>query len=574
MVQGNFNGDLNGKQIIQYFSKKEIDLNKDFIDSNTIERWFDSDLDMKNLGILTQWGDQAVVSNAFYMDFYGKLAFLDVNGDRGSFYYDIPISTTSEMVITRDTSNQIDPSILGKNLEPFRVVLNTKLKSGHIIGLNHMDEHQIIVMNEDTFPIRKLSGNQWEHYVQLVTKNREETYPAERLVTGTVFEIISHNMFGEFADNYANVRATTTGEKMRCKFTLENMTGVEAMVTGRADRRRINGVANQAGDFQEALMKEYQDRGEYAVLTTIDNLLPDGSVKDFNQAYIGDTMQLLVHREHHRLLSSQLIFQQGGSIKTEDGYVDINEGLYWQYERAYTIQYETPMGIQRHHLQEASDYVYRLNPYLKIEDRHLSFDGGKFAVENVKAIIQDESKQQIANLAPFMGSENQLPSKVITGNSLTELQVNLVSFAKVFMNGIGWVSVREEPALNFLPKSGDSSLIGGIQGKEARTAYSLIIRDVTDQKYSNNTQKPEGVQMTFEGGSYDKNNEFIVKPEKAMTYWGSENGRYHSRTVSDIVSSSRYQTQTYWIYSICATWVKDLSRIVIIELDKKAFKGF
>jgi hypothetical protein len=75
-----------------------------------------------------------------------------------------------------------------------------------------------------------------------------------------------------------------------------------------------------------------------------------------------------------------------------------------------------------------------------------------------------------------------------------------------------------------------------------------------------------------EGGDAGANM-YIVKPTDGMTWFGGENGRFSSMTNSNIISSSKYQTEGYWIYSICAAWVKDLSRYVIIELDPSYRNG-
>jgi formylmethanofuran dehydrogenase subunit E-like metal-binding protein len=109
------------------------------------------------------------------------------------------------------------------------------------------------------------------------------------------------------------------------------------------------------------------------------------------------------------------------------------------------------------------------------------------------------------------------------------------------------------------------------QGGLAHTAYSMVVWDVADQKYSNNKTLPQGA--TLVEGADAGANMYIVKPEQAMTYWGSENGRYSMESNANIVSSSKYQTQGFWIYSICASWVADLSRYVIIELDPSYRNG-
>ena len=83
---------------------------------------------------------------------------------------------------------------------------------------------------------------------------------------------------------------------------------------------------------------------------------------------------------------------------------------------------------------------------------------------------------------------------------------------------------------------------------------------------------PQGATL-IEGGD-NGSNVYIVKPQGAMTRYGSENGRYDNMKVSDIVSSNKFQMQSWWIYSILAGLVLDKGRFVIIELDEKAQAGF
>ena len=163
-----------------------------------------------------------------------------------------------------------------------------------------------------------------------------------------------------------------------------------------------------------------------------------------------------------------------------------------------------------------------------------------------------------------------LPKSPVSGTSLTELTMGAIRFTSVFIQGLGNVSIKHDPSLDNYPLA-DRFQKGFHQGGLAHTAFSLVVWDVADQMYSNNKQLPAGAKLV-EGGDASSNI-YIVKPEGAMTYWGSENGRYDNLTSSDIVSSSKYQVQSFWIFSLCAAWVKDLSRYCIIELQRDARKG-
>lgn len=568
-IKGTFNPRFNGDDVIAFVSRKELELNNDYADYSTMQTWFEEDWDKRNIGIVKPWGQQSVVSKAFYMDLFDNLAVLKVNGDDGGFEYDYEITTYNRILTTSDHSGYTKPENLGVQGSVFPISLNTKLKPGHIIGISMHEGMQLIV--DDEFAITKDKGGGWKHWVKLTTNNKEATYEPSLLERNVEYVIISHVIFGEYGTNYANVRSITTGEKMRCRFTLGDATGVEAMVTGKADRKSFNGVGNTTQDFVKNLQDEARELGEFTLISSLSNITPDGYVKDKSAMHIGHTLRHLVHREHHRLVSQKLVFQKGGTVDHKNGPVLLNEGLYHQMQRAYTIQYGSPGGITRAHLQEASDYIFRNNP-MPVNERVIHFEGGRFAIDNIYELFKDEVQAQMSLIAPLLGAERVIPRSPVTGD-LKNLRLETVAFRDVEIHGIGRVTVTEEPSLNYIATTGDRSTRIGMPGGYSHTAYSLIVRDVTNAKYSNNSVMPKGVDMRHAEASYGGNNEFIVTPEGPMTYYGQEQGRY-SLTGKDVVSSSKYQMESYWIYSICATWIKDLSKIIIIELDKKAQKQF
>jgi hypothetical protein len=192
-------------------------------------------------------------------------------------------------------------------------------------------------------------------------------------------------------------------------------------------------------------------------------------------------------------------------------------------------------------------------------------------LQNFMAIFKEEVKQQNEGLGVWNGSERIIPKSPVSGSSLTELEYNAVRFTKVYLPGIGNISVKHDPSLDYRP--GEDRFISGMhQGGLAHTTYSAVIWDAADQKYSNNRKMPQGATL-IEGGD-NGSNVYIVKPQGSMTFWGSEMGRYDSMKASDIVSSNKFQMQSWWIYSMVAGLILDKGRFVIIELDEKAQAGF
>lgn len=576
MTNGTRIESFNGDQVIAFMGDKELKLVQKEMDLASIQSWFDEDMDTRNIGIIRPFGNQVRVSKSYYMDLFDKGAVLKVNGMRGSFEYEYDISTNTEIIVVQDTSGGYDIDTLGADEMHFKLVLNTKLDPGHIIAPSYIHGQQLHVIDDK--PVTAAAGGGWVHWVRLTSMDKEATYDPKFLRKDTKYEIISHRLGGEFADQYAGIRAIKTGRRMRCRFTLHNAVGVEAAITGMAGSvDPFDGRFTKANQFQEALEAQTKELGEYAVILDQSGLRPTSTgngVTLTGKGSMAPTLKLLVHAEHHKLVANGVVFQRAGKLTGQQGKVMINEGLYWQMKRAYTIQYGEIGGITRAHLQEAAEYVFRNNPDLPVNERVLHFEGGRFAIQNLKALFKDEIAASLRMGAPLLGTDRLLPQSPVSGD-MKALKFQLFQFDQVEINGIGLVSGTEDPTLNRISANGDRMVNGTLTGGYDYTAYSLIIKDVMNTKYSNNKKKPTDVEtLTGDDKAYADNNIFLIRPEGHMTYWGSERGRWSYDTNADIQSSNRYQLETYWIYSTVAGWIKDVTRMVVIELDYKARRGF
>ena len=554
----------NGDQIVNFKSKKEVQSISGYQDMASMSSWYKQDPDKYNLGLITLWGQQATQAYPMYKELLAKKAMMEVNGDNGTFTYEIAIKDSGKCMTVRDMSNQPFAGIDGAN---FKIVLNRRFAPGTVLSTDLMYGEQIIVTDEEEI---HQTAEGFEHTVKLTSNDKRASYDSNLLVRGIQYFKVSHAIFGEYGTNYENVDMIDTPTTMKCMFQLGNMSGAEAYVTGRADRQSFSGVATSTKNYLDDLMSEAEARGEYALLTDVSNI-KGGKVQNVKNMRIGSTMQLLVHREHHKSLSSQVLFQKAGTVRGTNGVTKLNEGIWHQIRRGKLIQYGRPMGITRAHIKEAVEYIFRNNPYLADVDRNVLFHGGRFAVENMYAIFKEEINAQIELEAKYLGADRILPSSPVSGGSLIELTKNPVRFTKAFIQGIGNIEIKHDPSLDQYPGADRFQKGMHAQGS-AHTTYSLVVWDVADSAFSNNKQMPKGAKVV-EGGDMGANI-YLVKPEGAMTYWGSENGRYDNMTSSDIVSSNKYQVQSFWIYSLVSGWVKDTTRYVIIELDPKARKGF
>ena len=354
---------------------------------------------------------------------------------------------------------------------------------------------------------------------------------------------------------------------MKCEFTLGNLRGVEAYVTGMADKKSFSGAAMASKEYLGKLQKEAEKMGELAVIMDVDSKTGKSIP---STARIGATMQYLVFRELDRLTGQSLLFQRPGTFRDENGVVRLNEGLWHQLRRGKIIKYARPGGITKKHIKEAVEYVFRGNPYKRYEERRVKFKCGLEALYNVLEIFSDEVNHQLSRLPQFMGSDRNIPNP-ISGQDLKELKMDYVRFTEVYLPQIGHVKLEHDPNLDYHMLQ--DRFASGFHGNgRAHTTYSMVIWDAEDQEYSNNAELPKGAKV-IDGGNEDANI-YLVKPEGEIMYWGTSYGRYDINRASDIVSSHKQIGQEFWAWNSCAIWVRDVTKFVMIELNEGARKGF
>jgi hypothetical protein len=550
---------FNGDHVIKFTDRKTVSSIQGKMDMPSMGSWYQEDPNKHHLGLMSLWGQQAKTTYPMYRELLADKAVMEVNGEDGSFTYDIAIKETMNCTTIRNTSNQEFP---GLDESPFKIVLTKQFAPGDVLTTDAIYGEHIIVSGDDEI---RMAGEGFEHLVKLVSNSKRAYYDSSLLVSGVQYFKVSHQMFGEYAQNYSNVDFMDSPTTMTCMFQLSNMSGVEAYVTGRSDRKNFNGATSASKAYIDELMNEAMDLGEFAVIADRDGVT--GKAKPSTMR-IGATMEFLVHREHEKLVAQALLFQKGGTVRDSNGVTKLNEGLIHQIRRGKLIKYGRPGGITRQHIKDAVEYVFRSNDMADV-DRYIKFKCGKDAIENIYEIFKEEINAQYNSIGQFLGSERTIANPV--SGDLLNLVLKPIRFTKVYIAGIGNLEVEEDPSLNNIPLA-DRIQKGQHAEGRAHTSYSMIIWDVADQAYSNNKKMPKGATL-IEGGN-SKANIYLVKPEGEMTYWGGENGRYNNKTAHDVVSSVKTMTQSFWIHSSVAIHVRDLTRFVVIELDDAARKGF
>lgn len=549
---------MNGDTVIGFTDAKTIRSSLVEHDLASLEDWYREDPDKNHLGMLELFANITNYPLPMYIGMIRENATISVNGVNGTFRYDLPISDTLEVVTVEDMSGKYQYPGIDESL--FEIVLNAQFTQGDILTYDVTEGCQLIIAN-DREP--RQEGENWRYWCRMWGRSRAKYFPKDMLRAGIKYFKIT-NALGEFSTQFSRVGGASKAGMMTCEFQLAGHRGVEGGTTYYAGEK---GMSFADAYTQGFLDKAYQKvrqlssiRGGDADYAIIGSRIPGTNLIDPRTAKVASTVSLFCLAELAKMEAYELMFVRGGRMKTHNGVIMKNEGLYHQLRRGFTIDYARPGGIKPSHFQAAADYIYRGRSDMPIEQRAMKFKVGMMAYKNIVEIFRDEFNAQLSNLMPLLGSDRIIDNPVKGPNNALEL--GTVSIKSVVLPGIGKVTIEHEPSLDYIDMVDRSQLVDGMVPV---TSYSCIMEDLTQPEWSNAyAAMPSNSEARI--GNIDSN-VFYVKPNGPSMFWGYEQGRYSSRvSAQEILSSNPRMGETFWCHSVSACWVKDVSRFVTIEL--------
>lgn len=554
----NFPATMNGDTVIGYTDAKTIRESLVEHDLSSLESWYFEDPDRNHLGMLELFANITNYPLPMYLGMIKQEATITVNGANGTFRYDLPVANTVEVVTVEDTSVKYDRPGIDESL--FEIVLNAQFTQGDILTYDVIDGCQLMIANEME---PRQEGENWRYWCRLFGRSRAKYFPKDKLRAGIKYFKVS-NALGEFSTQFSKVGGASRAGSMTCEFQLAGHRGVEGETTMYAGMKSMGWADRGTQNFLEkayAQVKRLSDvRGGDASYAIIGSRVPGTNMIDMRTARVASTVSLFCLAELAKMEAYELMFMRGGRVKTHNGVLVKNEGLYHQLRRGFTITYSRPGGIRQDHFRAAADYIYRGRTDMPIENRVMKFKVGAMAYKNITEIFRDEFNAQLGAVAHLMGSDRIISNPVTGPNSALEL--GTISIKSVVLPGIGKVIIEHEPSLDYVDMVDRSQLVDGMY---PITSYSCIMEDLTQAEWSNAFA---GIPNTSEAKIGNINsNVFYVKPDGGSMWWGYEQGRWSSRVnASDIVSSHSRMAEQFWCHSISACWVKDASKFVTIEL--------
>ena len=550
---------INGDAVIGFSSQKEFK-NVSWADASTVSTWLQDgdDSTSKHLGLIDLWGATHNVRLPFMSDLFKKAQVLEVEeGQR--ITYDLPVKRSNRCVTASDTSNEKEfPGIDGG---VFQIVLDRGFSKGDVLTYDPMYGEQVVV--DDQFDILR-EGENFRHFVRLVENDKRKWFPKDKLKAGLEYHKIGHGM-GEFGTDYSQINlGNAASGTITNEFILGDPRGVETFYTRKANNMKATGLTSITDSHMEECEKHMDMLGKGKDMFFMAKM--KGGQVDKSSVKVGATLEYFVLMELAKLEAYQLFFQKAALLPTANGNIRLNEGVWHQIRRGKLIQYARPGGITKQHIQEAVSYMFKSRGDLPTHKRQVKFKCGWFAYQNMLEIFREEIQQQIANLAPFMGTDKFLPKSPLSGQ-LDNLSMEAVMFTDVYLSGIGKVKIEHEPSLDYQPFT-DRFSTGFFGDGMARTAHSMVIWDASDSEYSNAdvSSKVKGAKV-IKGGQ-NKANIYYVKPEGSHVTYGYEQGRMAGidNSVSYVQSSLKQMGRTFWAHSQSGALVLDTTRYIVIEL--------
>jgi hypothetical protein len=501
----------------------------------------------EHLGTLKLFEQLGIVNVPLMKELTAKKQYMYVDGINGSFTWDIMLDATFPEVVMDVEEGEY----LGIDGDSFKMKLSYPFRPNDILTYDPIDGVQVMVIGEEVVN----EGDGHVHEVRLVSDNREAYFPKSKLVAGTRFGKVD-NILGEYDKQFSGIDTAISNSKATLEFRLGGVRGVEVAWTTFAKSVTLGTGehGSQHKDTMNALEAQINRWGANAG-DLLAYGVPDGK-GGMKVSKIDGILETLAMAELYKMTAMGVMFNQGATITGGISSKKINEGIYPMMRRGHRFTY-THSGELKAMIQQAADVVFQGLP-IRMEDRKLTFKGGYEVVQKVRDLF----KVEFSNTLPVPLESYSLPKALITGSDLNNLTYKTFAIETCFINGIGNVTIDHDPSFDY--DFGDFASRGfvGIGGRSKRT-WSLAIWDAANSSYSNANDAsvmPKGVTMEKDalGG-----NIYLVKPKGLPDMNTSRRiGRIEGSNNAAVLD---YMGEEFAVWNSLASWIKDLSRVVLIE---------
>lgn len=552
---------INGDSVVGFTSINEMKT-LGWLDAPRLSTMMHSpkDSSSKYLGLINLFNTSHRAKMPMMTDLLDRAAVLEV-AEGQTITYDLPVSEEiAKCMTTEDTSDQTDFPGIDEGF--FKIVLTHEFTKNDFLTYDPNFGKQVIVSSEHEVERR---GEGFLHYVQLVTLDREESFPKEFLKPGVAYIKLGNAMAEWDTSMSAISLIKAPGATITNEYHLSSPRSVSTFVTAKAAKMNAAGLVTYADGARDRAITNLEKMGGDAREVMFSSKIVDGNV--MKPTTVGYTLEYLALLELSMMETYTNLYSRGGVIHSSNGVKRVNEGLFHQYRRGKIIKYPRPGALSLDDIREAAAYIFR-NSDIPIQDRVINFDAGYYAYINVLELFREESISVASGIPSIIPGYDKQTDDTLFKGPLNNLKLQWVAITGAFIPGVGTVNVNHDPTMDDLPFSDrlNSGFFG--QGK-AWTTWSLTIWDATDDKYSNasNLERVKGANLVKNGDN--ASNIYYIKPKGSSLTWGYEQGRMaDGDQTSNIRSSMPYMGREFWAISQSSMLLLDSTKFITIELQR------
>lgn len=502
----------------------------------------------QHLGMLELFQNLGIANVPLIKELTAKKSYLYTNGIKGSFTWDVPLEAEFPEVVY----DVEEGDFLGIAGDTFKIMLSYPFRQNDILTYDPVDGAQIIVVGEQV----EDTGDGHLHTVKLVSNDPEAWFPKEKLVAGTRFGKIDSSQ-GEYDTQFSGIDPSISNSKATLEFRLGDIRGVE--VSWSMYAKSVTLATGEKKEQHDGILAQLE-RTLNAWGASHDDAIVFGHVKgqklQGKGLKIDGVLEVLAMAELQKMTSLGVMFNQGATITGGVAAKTINEGLYPMMRRGNRYTYNNASELKAE-IQKAADRIFAGLP-IRTEDRQLKFKAGFQANQLVRDMFK---KEFTATMSIFL-DQKAVPVNLLSGNDRNNLTYQTYAIGKAYINGVGNVEIEHDPSFDY--DFGDHIQRGFVgKGGRSKRTWSLAIWDASDSAYSNAMDSkalPDGVKVESKAMG---NNVFLVKPEGMLDINTSyRHGLQQGTNMNQVLD---HMGSEFKCFNSLSAWIKDLSRVVLIE---------
>lgn len=514
------------------------------------------------LGLVKLWNQYRQLSTTLISmtELENKVIYTDKLGIQ--LTYDTPFKLSLPRIVEDILGTNQTP---GRGREEFSIVLSTNGFTQHdILTYDRFHGVEVYVTSTEVTPY----GSGYLYTVKGTSEDPESFVPRRFLQADTEWFKITNFKTERSTQNSSITNHGKDGIARLMFQTSSSLQSVSHWITGHADMIDIQStmggmdVKGCKNLNEVAFMYNYMTDGDPYDPSNPDARKGSNVVKG-SMVWMPMILKK-IYEEQAKMQEMSLMWEKGGVAEDgRGGQARLGMGLYPQMRLGNLVEY-TKTSQLLNILKNAVGDLFQNRSYIPLDDRRVTFEMGMGAMNEIQKAFQAEFKQD----NPFIVMADHPSLKGLLTGDNKSLRYNGFKMISYTFPECGTVEIKHNPALDFEGTRSESSRFG----KYPNQSYSVLVKDVTDESFSNARLSKGG--YTEAQGFGNGANILMIKPRNYdKTYTSFRVGTYCPDVLKQYVGASAnshiasddrhgFGTTIHWAGEIL---LLDPSRTILIE---------